>query len=834
MKSKEIILFQIVLILAITKSSVIRKKNSKNLKSSNIDHLRLNQSKIPNNRVNNIRTNITIYNMNIYEQYFIQNKLYLISNSTPLTPDNTSLLIELIMNMKSQTGIIVSKEILAIAKKEYKSNFRKEEFSINLNNYIKDKIISIVIKNITERSFNDNIIFNITINKDIYYLNNQFKKFPLKLLENNNELDETLYNITIFDSYFDNYQLYLYAYSNLELPDDFYLKIKYTITIRIREKYGDGYYIQTAQKEMNINASKKYDYLNGTKLFHCNMRKSISDFEIDYFNKIDYGSATIIYIQNIEEGLHEEGKIYIINFQNNHYYLYERHYYTESINKYSGLPDWVIILIIVILLIIIIVLIIIIYCIKNKKRNKDNLSTSKNNKVNEVPTHRTESLNLSENKLSVGMNIFSIIEYPKTGKIENPILILFKINDEDKLYIITDSNITIEELLKFYVSIKKYNCCKNIEFSYEKEILTINCKDKVIQKVCKNNNELIKIIEVTIIPESKCPLCLNKFFGVVKIAFEIITFVLELACLYCICRICSLSSKDPFQNQSIIDYQNYFLYKPILFNDNPYKKDFNRINKNSCKIRNLEFKAENETDYIDWESDILSENTSSNFGNNTGDTPTTSAADTTSIDQENFYDPTYTDKTSFCYDMYTSFINNQNKKFSYIFDLNYDTIKHLTIPTLIIFSIYLILYIIPEIVTFGILKKCKCKNFNFFCNKNINNLIFIKTLFWFAKSLLYYILWFKIERGDIGKYEDFLKCKFVNKVYFDDNFADITKLREYYIVLIIINLITEMLDRIKTVLESTGEEKEGVKPDESSNEGNDGDISEINLNNSKI
>ena len=290
--------------------------------------------------------------MNIYEQYFIQNKLYLISNSTPLTPDNTSLLIELIMNMKSQTGIIVSKEICTIAKKEYKATFRKEEFSINLNNYVKDKIISIVIKNITERSFNDNKIYNITINKNIYYLNNQLEKFPLKFLENNNELYETIYNITIFDSYFDDCQLYLYADSNLELPDDFYLEINYTITFRIRETFGEIYSSHPSEKEMNINASKKYDYPNGTKLFHCNMRKIIEKIESEYFKKMDYDFPLKIDIQNIAEGLCEEGKIYIINLQNNHYEFYEKDYYTEKINKYSGIPDWVIILLIIIFVII--------------------------------------------------------------------------------------------------------------------------------------------------------------------------------------------------------------------------------------------------------------------------------------------------------------------------------------------------------------------------------------------------------------------------------------------------------------------------------------------------
>lgn len=58
-------------------------------------------------------------------------------------------------------------------------------------------------------------------------------------------------------------------------------------------------------------------------------------------------------------------------------------------------------------------------------------------------------------------------------------------------------------------------------------------------------------------------------------------------------------------------------------------------------------------------------------------------------------------------------------------------------------------------------------------NSSINILKLIKTIFWFVKSLLYYFLWYHLERGNIGKYEDFLKYQFVNKRYFDKNFSDI-------------------------------------------------------------
>lgn len=163
--------------------------------------------------------------------------------------------------------------------------------------------------------------------------------------------------------------------------------------------------------------------------------------------------------------------------------------------------------------------------------------------------------------------------------------------------------------------------------------------------------------------------------------------------------------------------------------------------------------------------------------------------------------------------MYLSLNNNVNKKLSYIFDLNYNTIKNLSIPALCIFMVYLLFFIIVKIIEFKIFKtNCLC----IFLNSNKRLLNILKTIFWFTKSLFYYFLWNQIERSDIGKYEDFLKCKFVNKNYFDENFPDIDKLRKYYIYLIIINLVADGFDKIDTVIQSTKEENEEDEPDEKS------------------
>ena len=85
----------------------------------------------------------------------------------------------------------------------------------------------------------------------------------------------------------------------------------------------------------------------------------------------------------------------------------------------------------------------------------------------------------------------------------------------------------------------------------------------------------------------------------------------------------------------------------------------------------------------------------------------------------------------------------------------------------------------------------------------------------------------KFEKGDIEKYENFLKCTFVNKKYFDKKFSQIDNLKIFYIWLIIINLVSEGLDKLETVLESYVEDIEENKTDESSNGTKDKENPEI-------
>ena len=395
---------------------------------------------------------------------------------------------------------------------------------------------------------------------------------------------------------------------------------------------------------------------------------------------------------------------------------------------------------------------------------------------------------------------------------KNPIIILFKIDNKDKLYIIVESNIKIQKLINFYSSIKKFSP-KEIIFSIGKEKLSHDCKDSLKDKFIKNTNySQINTINVEIISKPGCTRCLKNIIKFAKTAFKLIKFSSEIACLICIIIICALSSNDPFEDHLIKhrEYIEYFLYIPYFpKNDSTSQNNLSYINKYKLEYEEID------TDIIDSESDN-SLDLDPPIGNSL---PSTDS----SFEDLSFEIPlfsNYTDKTSFCYDMYISIDSHTNNKFSYIFDLNYDTIKNYCIPTLIIFLCYLLSYIIEEIIKLGLLKicKCDCDNFIFFCNAHINKIKLFKTFVGSLKSFFYYLLWYHLERGDIGKYEDFLKCKFVNKDYFDDNFSEIDTLRKCYIVLIIINLIGDLSEKFETLLQSINEEIKDDKTDNSLNE----------------
>ena len=141
---------------------------------------------------------------------------------------------------------------------------------------------------------------------------------------------------------------------------------------------------------------------------------------------------------------------------------------------------------------------------------------------------------------------------------------------------------------------------------------------------------------------------------------------------------------------------------------------------------------------------------------------------------------------SFCTDIHDSFIRNNGKKLSYIFDLNYETIYELCIALLIVMLVRVVLSVVYYIYTCldkskGLLDKI---------------ILILIMLLWIAKFVLFILIFHFIENGDIEKYDDFLDCKNVRTNYFK-NFNDVDKLRKCFIAFTVLNLLSDIFDKVE-------------------------------------
>ena len=488
-----------------------------------------------------------------------------------------------------------------------------QEFSEILTKLDKDKLIDCKMNNITKEIFNE----NQTYFKNIF--TNYFNSLIIKSLsnrivdntynfDNSSEINETIININVFDFNLSYPDLYLYIESDNELPNDFNLKINVSFNFRIIENMTS----LRVNEEFSLKSIKKYKYENGTIEFYFDLNESISKIKSDYKNKIDFYVPYFIFIKDIFEDSILDDKIYNIIFSEDIYQLIENNEKDEIIynniiktNNYSGVTIKIMIIISIILLITIVILIIIIvFCIKKKqdKNNKNQTNTSKINNSNTI----INTSNFSENQFGNQFYISNLIEHEPLEKMKNPIIILFKIDKKDKLYIIDESNTSIEKLIKFYSSIKKYNP-KEIKFSIDKEIISHDRKNSLKDIFIKNtNNSQINIIKVEIPSKLKYAKYLNNIIKIAKIAFKLLKFFSEIACLVCIIFICALSSNDPFEDQLIKFEKNidYFLYAPDLSNgDIPTRCNYLYMNKYKLEYEeNITDDTEHEDGYIDFEA----------------------------------------------------------------------------------------------------------------------------------------------------------------------------------------------------------------------------------------
>ena len=131
-------------------------------------------------------------------------------------------------------------------------------------------------------------------------------------------------------------------------------------------------------------------------------------------------------------------------------------------------------------------------------------------------------------------------------------------------------------------------------------------------------------------------------------------------------------------------------------------------------------------------------------------------------------------------------MRNEMKRLSYIFDLNYETIRGISIALLVIH-----LVLIPLVFLIAVNKD------NFYgiaCA-----LLFF--LVWIAKYVLFLILFHYFEKGDIGKFDNFLDCKGVRKEFFKDKFSNVNKLRKCFIAFTVFNLLSDIFGKVENLCE---------------------------------
>ena len=227
--------------------------------------------------------------------------------------------------------------------------------------------------------------------------------------------------------------------------------------------------------------------------------------------------------------------------------------------------------------------------------------------------------------------------------------------------------------------------------------------------------------------------------------------LIEIGIFVCVCILCSLSSKDPFKSHRIGNITNYFLYE---------NKDNLPDTECLCGETTMNRTCSEEEIYL--------------------------GCKTVSFETIKFIRNSQRKlaSSSFCGDMYASFVRNKGRKISDVFDLNYGVIRGLSISTMVV-SLCLFL---GNAIGYCLTKKTS--------SKKLIPLAIITILIWIARFVLSLVLFYYVENGDIQKYDDFLDCKNVRKSFFK-RFSDVSKLRKCFLAFGIFSLISEIIGKVE-------------------------------------
>ena len=245
-------------------------------------------------------------------------------------------------------------------------------------------------------------------------------------------------------------------------------------------------------------------------------------------------------------------------------------------------------------------------------------------------------------------------------------------------------------------------------------------------------------------------------------------FLTELACFICICIICSLSRKNPFETHSIGDLDLYFndvvntssittlIQNNIIYNNSINNSLIKKLSQNGYKYISSEKILNRKT--------LLRQLVS----------------------------------TSFCLDIRDDFEKFKGSKLSTIFDLNYSKIKNISIANLAT-TCGLFVTMIPFVYFLFLTKNNDYDDTTCCGGCFIGFVVFsgcLSSLSYIARFILSIILFYFIEKSDIEKFDDFLKCENVNKKNFEE-FSDITKLKNCCFAFLILNIIVQGIDKIE-------------------------------------
>ena len=241
----------------------------------------------------------------------------------------------------------------------------------------------------------------------------------------------------------------------------------------------------------------------------------------------------------------------------------------------------------------------------------------------------------------------------------------------------------------------------------------------------------------------------------------------------CICIIVSLSKSNPFKYHIIRDIDRY--YSEILANNDTYSFKNSKYDNIIINETLLKEKMFNDTDILSDENAIEDIN---NISPN--------------IFNYNKFFKRKLESDFFGADIYDSFVRNNGRKLSYIFDFNYETIYGISIALLIVILVHTVSTSIIWVMLI----------FSYKLTGLIPNIIgYVSLLSWIAKFILFILLFHFIENGDIEKYDDFLDCKHVRKSYFK-KFNDIEKFRKCFISFTILNLLSEIFVKVNNLFEA--------------------------------